>query len=204
MPESFPFGTSSATECIQALKKIQDTKDFKPALDKLTELALQNDKNTWSVIYQIMRDADSGKLSWALHKEILSGTIYILTQVSDSKSYRLLINYIKSLDRTIPVGALELIADILPTFTEMDPDEIITIASQKDDIRSAVGVIALSRLVIENKLSDEQRKTIRDYFHSYTNSKYYLTDVVESTLQIMDDQDKGSTITGEDLDSLIS
>lgn len=205
MPDNYPFETNSASECIQYLKKIQETKDFKNALDTLTELALKNDKNTWSVIYQIMRDADSGKLSWALHKEILSGTIYILTQVGDSKSYRLLINYIKSLDRTIPIGALELISDMLPVFSELDPDEIIKIASEKDEVRSAAGVITLSKLVIENKLTPEQRQHIRSFLESYTNHKYYLNDIVESTLQIMEDQEKGyGKITGEDLDTLIS
>ncbi|MCC5815045.1 MAG: hypothetical protein JJT78_09835 [Leptospira sp.] len=205
MPSAFPLNTNSANECIIELKKIQETKDFKTTLDELTALAIENDKNTWALIYQLMRDADSGKLSWALHKEILSGTIYILTQVGDSKSYRLLINYIKSLDRTIPVGALELISEILPTFTELDSDEIIKIASQKDDIRSAIGIIALSKLVIENRLSPEQRTHIQDFFQSYTNTKYYLNDVLESTLQIMEDQDAGGGKIGEnDLHSLFS
>lgn len=197
MASSFPLNTNSVNECILALKEIQETKEFKTALDTMTASALDNDKNTWAVIYQIMRDADSGKLSWALHKEILSGTIYILTQVGDSKSYRVLINYIKSLDRTIPVGALELISDILPTFSELDADEIITIANQKDEMRSAIGVIALTKLVIENRLTDEQRSHIRDFFGSYTNTKYYLKDLLESTLQIMDDQENGTAIMNE-------
>jgi hypothetical protein len=198
MASLFPLNTNSVMECIQELKKIQETKEFKPALDLITELAIGNDKNVWSVIYQIMRDADSGKLSWALHKEILSGSLFILTQVGDSKSYRLIINYIKSLDRTIPVGALELISDILPTFQELDADEIIKIASQKDDIRSAIGIIALSKLVIENRLTELQRKQINDFLLTYKNEKYYLKDVVESTLQIMEDQDKGTGILGEE------
>lgn len=205
MPTSFPLNTNTANECIAELKKVQETKDFKKVLDELTSLAIENDKNTWAVIYQIMRDADAGRLSWALHKEILSGTIYILTQVGDSKSYRLLINYIKSLDRTIPVGALELISDILPTFTELDADEIIKIASQKDEIRSAIGIIALSKLVIENRLTENQRNEIKEFFQNYKNSKYYLNDVLESTLQIMEDQDSGGGTMSEDaLQSLFS
>lgn len=197
MASSFPLQTSSVAECIQALKKVQETKDFKPALDSLTELALKNDKNTWSVIYQIMRDLDSGKLSWALHKEILAGAIYILTQVGDSKSYRLLINYIKNLDRTIPVGALDLISDILPTFQEMDAGEILEIASQRNEIRSGIGIIALSKLVIENRLTDEQRSKVKEFLKGYTNHKYYLNDIIESTLQIMEDQEKGTALIGE-------
>jgi hypothetical protein len=198
MSSPFPLNTNSVSEFLQELKKIQETKDFKPTLDRMTELAIANDKNIWSVIYQIMREADSGKLSWALHKEILSGTLYILTQVGDSKSYRLIINYIKSLDRTIPVGALELISEILPSFQELDAEEIIKIASQKDDIRSAIGIIAISKLIIENRLTKQQRKHIQEYLLSYKNEKYYLKDVVESSLQMMEDQDKGSGILGED------
>lgn len=198
MSSPFPLNTNSVSEFLQELKKIQETKDFKPTLDRMTELAIANDKNIWSVIYQIMRDADSGKLSWALHKEILSGTLYILTQVGDSKSYRLIINYIKSLDRTIPVGALELISEILPGFQELDAEEIIKIASQKDDIRSAIGIIAISKLIIENRLTKQQRNHLQEFLLSYKNEKYYLKDVVESSLQMMEDQDKGSGILGED------
>jgi|JI8StandDraft_1071087.scaffolds.fasta_scaffold17007_3 hypothetical protein len=203
MPSDFPLNTNSANECIVELKKIQETREFKPVLDAMSELAIANDKNTWSVIYQVMRDADSGRLSWALHKEILSGFIYILTEVGDSKSYRLLINYIKSLDRTIPLGAIELISDLLPTFQELDADEIIKIASQKDEIRSAIGIIAISRLIIENRLETEQKKTIVEYLQNYTNSKYYMKDIIESILQIIEDQERGTAILPEsELNSL--
>lgn len=197
MPAEFPLNTASVNDCIIELKKIQETKTFGVILSELTESAISNDKNTWSLIYQVMRDADSGRLSWALHKDILSGFISILTQVGDSKSYRLIINYIKNLDRTIPLGAIELISDLLPTFEELDSDEIIKIASQKDDIRSAIGIIALSRLMIENKLKDEQKKAIHEFLQSYSNSKYYMKDIVETILEMIEDAEKGTSLIPE-------
>jgi hypothetical protein len=197
MPADFPLNTASVNECIIELKKIQETKSFDIILSELTESAISNDKNTWSLIYQVMRDADSGRLSWALHKEILSGFISILTKVGDSKSYRLLINYIKNLDRTIPLGAIELISDLLPTFEELDSDEILKIASQKDEIRSAIGIIAISRLLIENKLSEDQKQSISDFLQSYSNSKYYMKDSVESILEMIEDQKKGTSLMPE-------
>ncbi|WCL49428.1 hypothetical protein [Leptospira sp. GIMC2001] len=205
MPGPFPLNTATVNECLTELKKIQETKEFKSVIDLMTDLAISNDKNTWSVIYQIMRDADSGRLSWALHKEILSSTISILTKVGDSKSYRLIINYIKTLDKNIPFGAIELISDLLPTFAEMDPEEIIKIASQKDEIRSAIGIIALSKLAIENKLSSEQKVTIRNVFSDNNNQRFYMKDIIESTLHIMEDQEKGASfLQGEDLEKIFS
>jgi hypothetical protein len=200
---SFPLQTNSVSECIQALKKIQGSPEFRDLYEEFFVKAKSGDKNTWSLLYQIMRDADSGKLGWALHRDILASTVSLLTRIGDSQSYRLLINYIKTMDRTVPVGALELISDLLPTFEELDPEEILKIASQKDDIRSAIGLIVLSKLVIENRLDEKERARLKILLQDYKNHKYYLSDIVESTLQFLEAQEKGSgLLESEDLDKI--
>ncbi len=110
----------------------------------------------WRVA-QVMREADSGRLSWGYHRVLLSGFVYLLSYVGDSKSYRVLINYVKSLDRPIPIGAMELISDLLPTFPELDIKELFAIVNLSDELKSAFGVMALTKLCFENRLQKMKR-----------------------------------------------
>ncbi|WP_244242666.1 hypothetical protein [Leptospira bouyouniensis] len=161
----------------------------------LMKLAANNDKNVWAMIYQIIREADSGRLSWGYHKVLLSGMVYLLAYVGDSKSYRVLVNYVKSLDRTIPIGAMELISDLLPTFPELDIRELFSIASNTDELKSAFGVLALCKLNMENRLSEEEKSSLKTFLTEYKNLKYYLNDTIELTLEQLNETDSSDMLS---------
>lgn len=193
---------SSSLESIEMLKSEMDSPIWQQRLQELMKLAAKSDKNTWALIYQLIREADSGRLSWGYHKTILSGLVYLLSYVGDSKSYRLLMNYIKSLDRPIPIGAMELISDMLPTFPELDMKEIFEIASLSDELKSAFGVMAITKLVLENRLSESEKETAREFLKIYKNQKYYLNDIIESTLEILEEQEDVSLYLFNQLDGV--
>ncbi|MDZ4724999.1 MAG: hypothetical protein SH817_02495 [Leptospira sp.] len=193
---------SSPLEAIEVLKSEMDSPLWETRLLDLMKLAAKNDKNTWALIYQLVREADSGRLSWGYHKIILSGLVYLLSYVGDSKSYRILVNYVKSLDRPIPIGALELISDMLPTFPELDMKEIFEIAKNSDELKSAFGVMALTKLALESRLSEEEKSQTREFLSTYKNHKYYLQDIIETTLEFLSEEDHSPSDFLNDLEGM--
>jgi hypothetical protein len=185
----------SPLEAIDQLKTEMDQPVWENRLLDLMKLAANNDKNVWAMIYQIIREADSGRLSWGYHKVLLSGMVYLLAYVGDSKSYRVLVNYVKSLDRTIPIGAMELISDLLPTFAELDIRELFSIAANTDELKSAFGVLALCKLNMENRLSDEEKTNLKSFLSDYQNLKYYLNDTIELTLEQLCETDSSDMLS---------
>lgn len=179
-----------------------DTPFWEKRLIHLMKLAADGDKNVWALIYQLVREADSGRLSWGYHKVILSGMVYILSYVGDSKSYRILMNYVKSLDRTIPIGAIELIADMIATFKELDIEEIFQIANHTDELKSAFGVMALTKLALENRLDEDQKARTREFLTTYKNRKYYLDGIVEMTLEYLEEPKEESADLLSQLDGM--
>ncbi|TGM87391.1 hypothetical protein EHQ99_02530 [Leptospira bouyouniensis] len=186
---------NSPLEAIDQLKTEMDQPVWENRLLDLMKLAANNDKNVWAMIYQIIREADSGRLSWGYHKVLLSGMVYLLAYVGDSKSYRVLVNYVKSLDRTIPIGAMELISDLLPTFPELDIRELFSIASNTDELKSAFGVLALCKLNMENRLSEEEKSNLKTFLTEYKNLKYYLNDTIELTLEQLNETDSSDMLS---------
>lgn len=186
---------NSPLEAIDQLKTEMDQPIWENRLLDLMKLAANNDKNVWAMIYQIIREADSGRLSWGYHKVLLSGMVYLLAYVGDSKSYRVLVNYVKSLDRTIPIGAMELISDLLPTFPELDIRELFSIASNTDELKSAFGVLALCKLNMENRLSEEEKSNLKTFLTEYKNLKYYLNDTIELTLEQLNETDSSDMLS---------
>lgn len=180
---------SSPLESIEILKSEMDLPIWETRLVEMMKLASKGDKNTWTLIYQLVREADSGRLSWGYHKVILSGLIYLLSYVGDSKSYRILVNYVKNLDRPIPIGALELISDMLPTFPELDIKEIFDIAAHNDELKSAFGVMALTKLALENRLTEGEKQKTKEFLSAYKNQKYFLSDIIETTLEFLSEDD---------------
>jgi hypothetical protein len=193
---------SSPLESIEILKTEMDSPIWESRLLELMKLAAKGDKNTWALIYQLVREADSGRLSWGYHKIILSGLVYLLSYVGDSKSYRILVNYVKSLDRPIPIGALELIADMLPTFPELDMNEIFMIAAHSDELKSAFGVMSLTKLALENRLTEDEKQKTKTFLSTYKNYKYYLSDIIETTLEYLSEEDRSPTDFLNELDGL--
>jgi len=193
---------SSPMESIEILKSEMDTPIWENRLLELMKLAAKGEKNTWALIYQLVREADSGRLSWGYHKTILSGLVYMLSYVGDSKSYRILVNYVKSLDRPIPIGALELIADLLPTFPELDMKEIFDIADHNDELKSAFGVMSLTKLALENRLTEEEKLKTKVFLSNYKNHKYYLSDIIETTLEFLSEEDHSPSDFLNDLEGL--
>lgn len=181
--------SKSPTELVEFLSKEMENPAFDEWLGELSEKAISNDKFVWSFLYQVMRDADSGRLSWGYHKRLLSGAVQILSRVGDSRSYRAIINYVKSLDRQIPIGALELITDLLPSFAEVDPDEILKIAATPDPLKSAFGVLALFQLIVQEKLPADRVEETKTFLKSYKNYAYYLDSVVETALDHLESDD---------------
>lgn len=185
---------SSPSEAIDTLKSETELPIWETRLLDLMKLAAGNDKNTWALIYQVIREADSGRLSWGYHRVLLSGFVYLLSYVGDSKSYRVLINYVKSLDRPIPIGAMELISDLLPTFPELDIKELFAIVNLSDELKSAFGVMALTKLCFENRLTEDEKISLKELLLSYKNNKYYLVDTIESTLELLNEGSETSII----------
>lgn len=177
---------STPTELLDFLKKESENPNFDSWLDQLTERANSGDKLVWSFLYQAIREADSGRLSWGFHKKLLSGIFHILSRIGDSQSYRLLINYVKSLDRTIPIGALELISELIPVFAEIDVEEILNIAALSDSFKSAFGVYALAQIVLENRLPEDKYEQVKSFLENYKNQNYFLDDTVERTLEFLE------------------
>ncbi|MCZ8157480.1 MAG: hypothetical protein O9264_15255 [Leptospira sp.] len=202
MPSALSKLPSSPLESIDLLKSEMDSPLWENRLRELMDLAAKGDKNTWALIYQLVREADSGRLSWGFHKVLLSGLVYILSSVGDSKSYRILVNYVKSLDRPIPVGALELIADMLPTFTELDIREIFEIANHGDEFKSAFGVMALTKLTLENRLTESEKASAKEFLSTYKNEKYYLNDIIDTTLEFLSEIDHSPTDFLNELDDI--
>ncbi|AOP35875.1 hypothetical protein A0128_03375 [Leptospira tipperaryensis] len=184
MPE-----TRNPTELEEFLSKEMENPAFDEWLTELADKAIENDKFVWSFLYQVMRDADSGRLSWGYHKRLLSGVVQILSRVGDSRAYRAIINYVKSLDRQIPIGALELITDLLPSFAEVDADEIIKIASLSDPLKSAFGILALFQLIVQDKLPADRVEEAKAFLKGYKNYAYYLESVVEQALDHLETDD---------------
>ncbi|TGN11133.1 hypothetical protein [Leptospira ilyithenensis] len=193
---------SSPTETIEILKTEMDTPFWEKRLIQLMKSAAEGDKNVWALIYQLVREADSGRLSWGYHKSILSGMVYILSYVGDSKSYRILMNYVKSLDRTVPIGAIELIADMIATFKELDVEEVFQIANHIDELKSAFGVMALTKLALENRLAEEQKVRTREFLSTYKNRKYYLDGIIETTLEYLEEPKEESSDLLSQLDGM--
>ncbi|TGN17206.1 hypothetical protein EHS15_18130 [Leptospira idonii] len=193
---------SSPLESIEILKSEMDSPLWEKRILDLMKLAAKGEKNTWALVYQLVREADSGRLSWGFHKAILSGLVYLLSYVGDSKSYRILMNYVKSLDRAIPIGAMELISDMLPTFPELDTKELFEIANHSDELKSAFGVMALSKLTLEGRLTEDEKEKVRDFFGSYRNHKYYLVDTIEITLDYLDVKEDASADLLNQLDGM--
>ncbi|TGL65638.1 hypothetical protein [Leptospira jelokensis] len=185
----------SPLEAIDQLKSEMDQPVWEKRLLDLMKLAANNDKNVWAMIYQIIREADSGRLSWGYHKVLLSGMVYLLSYVGDSKSYRVLVNYVKSLDRTIPIGAMELISDLLPTFAELDIRELFMIAANQDELKSAFGVLALCKLNMENRLTEDEKNNLKSFLSNYKNLKYYLNDTIELTLEQLNETDSSDMLS---------
>lgn len=184
MPE-----TRNPTELEEFLSKEMENPAFDEWLTELADKAIENDKFVWSFLYQAMRDADSGRLSWGYHKRLLSGVVQILSRVGDSRAYRAIINYVKSLDRQIPIGALELITDLLPSFSEVDADEILKIAATPDPLKSAFGVLALFQLIVQDKIPADRVEEAKTFLKSYKNYAYYLESVVEQSLDHLEKDD---------------
>lgn len=191
----------SPNEAIDVLKKETESSIWELRLTELMKLAAKGDKNTWTLIYQVMREADAGRLSWGFHRILLSGFVYLLSYVGDSKSYRVLINYVKSLDRPIPIGAMELISDLLPTFGELDTKELFQISKMSDELKSAFGVLALTKLCFESRLTEVEKSDLKEFLLEYKNYKYYLTDTIDSTLEFISEAEEPS-ILGE-LDGIL-
>ncbi|GBF51486.1 hypothetical protein LPTSP4_30240 [Leptospira ryugenii] len=202
MPATVSPLPSSPTEAIDVLKAEMYSPLWEARLLDLMKLAEKSDKNTWALIYQLVREADSGRLTWGYHKPILSGLVYLLSYLGDSKSYRILVNYIKSLDRPIPIGALELISDLLPTFPELDVKEIFEIAKNSNELKSAFGVMALCKFTFENRLNDSEKDALKEFLSTYKNYSYYLTDLIESTLEYLAEGDKSPEHLLNDLNEL--
>lgn len=185
MPE-----TRNPVELVEFLSKEMENPSFDEWLSELAEKAIENDKFVWSFLYQVMRDADSGRLSWGYHKRLLSGAVQILSRVGDSRAYRAIINYVKSLDRQIPIGALELITDLLPSFAEVDADEILKIAAHQDSLKSAFGVLALFQLIVQGKIPEEKVEETKTFLKSYKNYVYYLDSVIEQALDYLEAEEE--------------
>lgn len=184
MPE-----TRNPTELEEFLSKEMENPAFDEWLTELADKAIENDKFVWSFLYQVMRDADSGRLSWGYHKRLLSGVVQILSRVGDSRAYRAIINYVKSLDRQIPIGALELITDLLPSFKEVDADEILKIAATPDPLKSAFGILALFQLIVQDKLPADRVEETKTFLKGYKNYAYYLESVIEQALDHLENED---------------
>ncbi|WP_167882401.1 hypothetical protein [Leptospira sarikeiensis] len=174
------------SELMDFLRKESDNPNFDLWLDELAERAKSGDKLIWSFLYQAIREADSGRLSWGFHKRLLSGIFHVLSRIGDSQSYRLFINYVKSLDRTIPIGALELIGDLIPTFKEVDIDEIISISSLNDPFKSAFGIYALAQVVLEDRIPEDKVEQVKAFLRDYHNPSYFLDHMVERTLEFLE------------------
>ncbi|EMY79213.1 hypothetical protein LEP1GSC060_3654 [Leptospira weilii serovar Ranarum str. ICFT] len=190
MPE-----TKNPIELMEFLSKEMDHPSFDEWLSELADKAIQNDKFVWSFLYQVMRDADSGRLSWGYHKRLLSGVVQIFSRVGDSRAYRAIINYVKSLDRQIPIGALELITDLLPSFSEVDLDEILKIAAHQDSLKSAFGVLALFQLIVQGKISPEKVEETKEFLKNYKNYVYYLDSAVEQSLDYLEAREEPNLLT---------
>lgn len=190
MPE-----TRNPVELVEFLSKEMENPSFEDWLSELADKAIDNDKFVWSFLYQVMRDADSGRLSWGYHKRLLSGAVQILSRVGDSRAYRAIINYVKSLDRQIPIGALELITDLLPSFAEVDSDEILKIAAMQDSLKSAFGVLALFQLIVQDKIPAEKTEEIKTFLKGYKNYAYYLDSAIEQALDHLDARDEPNLLT---------
>ncbi len=187
--------TRNPIELMEFLSKEIENPSFDEWLSELANKAIENDKFVWSFLYQVMRDADSGRLSWGYHKKLLSGVFQILSRVGDSRAYRVIINYVKSLDRQIPIGALELIADLLPSFAEVDLDEILKIATNQDSLKSAFGILALFQLIVQGKIPLEKTETTKEFLKNYKNYVYYLDSVVEQSLDYLKAQEEPNLLT---------
>ncbi|AVV51381.1 Uncharacterized protein XB17_02803 [Leptospira santarosai] len=182
-------------ELMEFLSKEMENPSFDEWLSELANKAIENDKFVWNFLYQAMRDADSGRLSWGYHKKLLSGVFQILSRVGDSRAYRVIINYVKSLDRQIPIGALELITDLLPSFSEVDLDEILKIAANEDSLKSAFGILALFQLIAQGKVPLEKTETTKEFLKNYKNYVYYLDSVVEQSLDYLKAQEEPNLLT---------
>lgn len=182
---------TDANSYLLHLKSASQQNRFGAEMEELAKKVKANDKTAWSVLYQAMRDVDSGKLFWTLHKELLTGIVKVLSDAGDSQAYRILINYIKSLDRTIPIGIMEYLSDVIPTFEQLDLDEIIELAENKNELKSAMGIMMISKLVLENKFSKEQTQKILQILNEHKNSKYFLEDIIESTVHTIEDHEQG-------------
>ncbi|WP_036086825.1 hypothetical protein [Leptospira weilii] len=187
--------TRNPIELMEFLSKEIENPSFDEWLSELANKAIENDKFVWSFLYQVMRDADSGRLSWGYHKKLLSGVFQILSRVGDSRAYRVIINYVKSLDHQIPIGALELIADLLPSFAEVDLDEILKIATNQDSLKSAFGILALFQLIVQGKIPLEKTETTKEFLKNYKNYVYYLDSVVEQSLDYLKAQEEPNLLT---------
>lgn len=181
-------------EFIKYLKEQQETSFFKYLLDEMIEEARASSGSvTWSVIYQIIRESDSGRMSWGLHKQLLSGVFYILSEVADSKSYRIVISYIKNLDRDIPLGAIKLIAGRIAAYgSEVNIDEIYKLAQSSNDTKSAFGIIAISTLLIENKLDAGQMDEFQKILKGYKNYKHYIQNYIDSIQDYIEESREGA------------
>ncbi|MEM7183371.1 MAG: hypothetical protein AAF518_20845 [Spirochaetota bacterium] len=181
-------------EFVKYLKEQSETSFFRYLLEEMVvEAKKASNSITWSVIYQIIRDADSGRMSWGLHKQLLSGVFYILSEVADSKSYRIVISYIKNLDRDIPLGAIKLIASRIPAYKqEVDLNELFSLAASTNDTKSAFGMISLSTLVVENRLDDEDFEKFQNLLNGYKNYKHYIEDYLESIKSYIEESRAGA------------
>ncbi|MCE9499524.1 MAG: hypothetical protein K8R21_03335 [Leptospira sp.] len=194
---------STPNEYVEYLKKAADAGKLRRPMVELLKKAKSGDKLVWSVIYQLMRDADSGRISWALHNDLLSGIIFLLSEVGDNQSYRILISYIKALHREIPIGALELISGLVPAFSNVDIGELFEMASGTNELKSAFGIMAISSLVIENKLSAKEQEKLLKILDGYKNFKYYLNDQVDLIRTHIEEMKSGdSAFSSSELDSL--
>lgn len=157
------------------------------------------------MIYQVIREADAGRLSWGYHKELLCGIFFMLSRIGDSKSYRIVINYGKSLDRPIPLGAIKFIASQLSSFQDLEIRELLDLAKDKSHIKSAFGVVCLSVLLIENKLSPEELEEFQGIIDFYLNSVYFMDNYIESIKEHIEDMKEGSlSMNMDELDDLFS
>lgn len=192
-------------EFIDFLKKKSQTSEFKYLIDELIKSARGSTNNlTWSVIFQIIREVDAGRLSWGYHKELLCGIFFILGKIGDRKSYRTVIGYAKSLDKSIPLGAIKFLASLLTGFKELDIVEIFELAESRNQIQSAFGVVSLSTLLIENKLDKDQVDRLESILKRYLNSVYFMDNYIESILSHIEAvKDGGLNMSVDDLDLLL-
>ncbi len=195
IPENQIPETKNPIELVEFLSKEIENPSFDEWLSELANKAIENDKFVWSFLYQVMRSADSGRLSWGYHKRLLSGVFQILSRIGDNRAYRIMINYVKSLDRQIPIGALELIADLLPSFSEVDLDEILKIATNQDPLKSAFGILALFQLIVQGKIPFEKTEMTKEFLKNYKNYVYYLDSVVEQSLDYLKAQEEPNLLT---------